>query len=45
VTAVRRHNIRGFDPGPETRLEAGDSLILLGLPDDLAAAEVKLNRP
>jgi CPA2 family monovalent cation:H+ antiporter-2 len=45
VTAIRRHNIRGVDPGPETRLEAGDSLILLGLPDDLALAELKLTRP
>jgi CPA2 family monovalent cation:H+ antiporter-2 len=44
VTAIRRHNIRGVDPGPETRLEAGDSLILLGLPDDLALAELKLTR-
>jgi CPA2 family monovalent cation:H+ antiporter-2 len=44
VTAVRRHNIRGFDPGPETRLEVGDSLILLGLPDDLVLAEAKINR-
>jgi len=44
VSAVRRHNIRGFDPGPETRLEVGDSLILLGLPDDLAVAELKLTR-
>jgi CPA2 family monovalent cation:H+ antiporter-2 len=44
VTAVRRHNIRGIDPGPETRLEAGDSLILLGLPDDLTLAEARIAR-
>jgi CPA2 family monovalent cation:H+ antiporter-2 len=44
VTAIRRHNIRGIDPGPETRLEVGDSLILLGLPEDLALAELKLRR-
>jgi CPA2 family monovalent cation:H+ antiporter-2 len=44
VTAIRRHNIRGFDPEPDTRLEVGDSLILLGLPDDLAAAEIKLTQ-
>ncbi len=44
VSAIRRHNIRGIDPGPETRLEAGDSLILLGLPEDLALAELKLTR-
>ncbi|MEO1766255.1 monovalent cation:proton antiporter-2 (CPA2) family protein [Thiobacter aerophilum] len=44
VTAVRRHGVRGLDPGPELRLEAGDSLILMGLPDDLALAELRLTR-
>jgi len=42
VTAVRRHGIRGFDPAPETRLEIGDVVVLLGTPEGLAAAEVKL---
>ena len=42
VTAVRRHNIRGLDPAPETRLEAGDVLVLLGTPAGLAAAEIRL---
>jgi len=42
VTAVRRHGIRGFDPAPETRLEIGDVVVLLGTPEGLAAAEAKL---
>ncbi|MBS4099232.1 MAG: monovalent cation:proton antiporter-2 (CPA2) family protein [Sulfuricella sp.] len=42
VTAVRRHDIRGFDPAPETRLEASDVLVLLGPPDGLEAASVRL---
>ena len=42
VTAVRRRNIRGLDPSPETRLEAGDVVVLLGTEDNLAAAEIKL---
>jgi CPA2 family monovalent cation:H+ antiporter-2 len=42
ITAVRRHNIRSLDPVPETRLEAGDVLVLLGTLEGLAAAEIKL---
>ena len=42
VSAVRRHNIRGVDPQPDTRLEAGDVLVLLGRPAALAAAELRL---
>ncbi len=42
VTAVRRHGIRGFDPAPETRLEGGDVVVLLGVPDNLAAAAKRL---
>ena len=42
VSAVRRHNIRGVDPQPDTRLEAGDALVLLGRPAALAAAELRL---
>ncbi|MFA7239970.1 MAG: monovalent cation:proton antiporter-2 (CPA2) family protein [Sulfuricellaceae bacterium] len=44
VTAVRRNNIRGLDPAPETRLEAGDVLVLLGTQEGLVAAESKLLR-
>ena len=43
VTAVRRHNIRSFDPQPDTRLEADDAVILLGEPEGLSAAEARLN--
>jgi CPA2 family monovalent cation:H+ antiporter-2 len=42
VTAVRRRGIRADDPGPETRLEAGDVTVLLGRPDALEAAENRL---
>ena len=42
VVAVRRRNIRGVDPAPETRIEAGDVLVLRGIPENLAAAEIKL---
>jgi len=39
ITAVRRGGIRGESPGPETRLQAGDVLILAGTPPHLAHAE------
>jgi CPA2 family monovalent cation:H+ antiporter-2 len=42
VTAVRRRNIRGVAPEPDTRVEEGDVLVLLGAEQDLAAAEIKL---
>jgi CPA2 family monovalent cation:H+ antiporter-2 len=42
VNAVRRRNIRGVAPEPDTRIEAGDVLVLLGAAEDLAAAEIKL---
>ena len=42
VTAVRRRGIRADEPGPETRLEAGDVLVLLGRPDALEKAEARL---
>lgn len=42
VNAVRRRGIRAEDPGPETRLKAGDVLVLLGRPDALEAAETRL---
>ncbi|WP_295624987.1 monovalent cation:proton antiporter family protein [uncultured Nitrosomonas sp.] len=42
VTAVRRRNIRGLMPTGETRLEAGDVIVLRGTQDNLAAAEIKL---
>jgi len=42
VTAVRRRNIRNIAPEADTRVEAGDVLVLLGAAADLAAAEIKL---
>jgi len=42
VTAVRRHNIRALEPQPETVLQADDVVVLMGAPENLAAAEIKL---
>ncbi|PTN11755.1 monovalent cation:proton antiporter family protein [Nitrosomonas aestuarii] len=42
VTAVRRRNIRGSLPSEETRLEAGDVVVLRGTQENLAAAEIRL---
>ncbi len=42
VTAVRRRNIRGVAPEPDTRIEEGDVLVLLGAEQELAAAEIRL---
>ncbi|MEJ2467219.1 MAG: cation:proton antiporter [Candidatus Thiodiazotropha sp.] len=39
ITAVRRGGIRGDSPGPETRLQAGDVLVLAGTPQHLEHAE------
>ena len=44
VSAIRRRGIRGIEPGDETRLEAGDVAVLLGVPAALAAAEERLLR-
>jgi len=44
VTRVRRRGIRVGEPGPETRFEAGDVVVVLGEPDSLAAAEIRLLR-
>lgn len=42
VVAVRRHGIKGSDPGATTRLQAGDIVILRGTPEALSAAETVL---
>ncbi|MGB9151327.1 MAG: monovalent cation:proton antiporter-2 (CPA2) family protein [Burkholderiales bacterium] len=42
VTAVRRHNVRNMNPAPDMRLEKADVLILLGAPENLAQAEIRL---
>ncbi len=44
VSAVRRRNIRGLEPGPETRFQQGDVVVMLGLPEGLSAAEERLLR-
>ena len=42
VSAIRRHGIRGLEPDPETRLQEGDVVILLGTPSAVSAAEARL---
>jgi CPA2 family monovalent cation:H+ antiporter-2 len=39
VNAVRRGGIRGPEPAPETRLAAGDVLVLYGTPESIDEAE------
>ena len=39
VSAVRRGGIRGPEPSPDTKLTAGDVLVLYGAPDALEEAE------
>jgi len=42
VNAVRRHNVQGSQPAGDMVLRAGDVLVLLGAPEQLAAAEERL---
>lgn len=42
VLVVRRRNIRGLDPQPEMQILAGDVLVLRGIPENLATAEIQL---
>ncbi|HQT25170.1 MAG TPA: cation:proton antiporter, partial [Burkholderiales bacterium] len=42
ITAVRRRNIRGLSPSPETVIQEGDVVVLRGNPTGLAAAEIRL---
>ncbi|MGC1518266.1 MAG: cation:proton antiporter, partial [Azonexus sp.] len=42
VSAIRRHGIRALEPAPETRLEEGDVVVLLGDPEAITAAEERL---
>lgn len=42
VTALRRQNARTVTPDPNTRVEEGDVLVLLGAEEGVAAAEMKL---
>lgn len=42
VTAVRRRDIKTQEPSADTRFEAGDVVVLLGVPEALALAEERL---
>jgi len=42
VSVIRRRGIRAVSPSPEARFEAGDVVVLLGVPDGLAAGENRL---
>ena len=42
ITAVRRRNVRTAAPSPDTRIEEGDVVVLLGSEESVAAAEIKL---
>jgi CPA2 family monovalent cation:H+ antiporter-2 len=42
VTSVRRRGIRGADPSPDMRLQAGDVVVLRGAPRALELAEQRL---
>lgn len=44
VKALRRYNVHGAQPSEEMILQAGDVLVLLGLPDALKLAEVRLHQ-
>jgi CPA2 family monovalent cation:H+ antiporter-2 len=42
LKAIRRRSNPGMLPGPDVRLEVGDVLVLLGRPEELAAAEMRV---
>ncbi|HTP97026.1 MAG TPA: monovalent cation:proton antiporter-2 (CPA2) family protein [Burkholderiales bacterium] len=42
VTAIRRRRAHGVAPAPEVRVEEGDVIVLLGVEESLAAAEMRL---
>ena len=42
VTAVCRRNVRTVQPGPDTVIEEGDVVVMLGPEEGVAAAEMKL---
>lgn len=42
VSAIRRRGIRAIEPAPETRLEEGDVVVVLGAPEAVMAAEERL---
>jgi CPA2 family monovalent cation:H+ antiporter-2 len=42
VSAIRRRGIRALEPAPETVLEEGDVIVVLGLPEAVTSAEERL---
>lgn len=42
VSAIRRRGIRAVEPLPETRLEEGDVVVVLGEPESITVAELRL---
>lgn len=42
VSAIRRRGIRALEPAPETVLEEGDVIVVLGLPEAVMAAEERM---
>jgi CPA2 family monovalent cation:H+ antiporter-2 len=42
VSAVRRRNVRTLEPGPDTLIEEGDVVVMLGTEEGVAAAEIKI---
>lgn len=44
VSAIRRRGIKAVEPAGETRLEEGDVVVVLGRPEEVAAAEDRLMR-
>ena len=42
VSAIRRRGIRAIEPAPETQLEESDVIVVLGVPEAVAAAEQRL---
>lgn len=42
VSAIRRRGIRALEPAPETRLQEGDVVVVLGLPEAVTVAEERL---
>ena len=42
VSAIKRRDKRLIEPPPNTRVEAGDVLVLLGTPEQLVVAEMRL---
>jgi CPA2 family monovalent cation:H+ antiporter-2 len=44
VKAMRRYNVHGAQPSEDMILQAGDVLVLLGLPDELEIAEKRLHQ-